>query len=52
MISYDSVFPFVRTYYAEVPEFLQTLTYAGPGLGMLIKIDTESTDAAIAWPAE
>ncbi|MCX6354563.1 MAG: lamin tail domain-containing protein [Candidatus Aureabacteria bacterium] len=39
MVAYDRVFPFVHSYYAGVPDFLQTLTYAGPGMGLLIKVN-------------
>ena len=53
MMAYDKVFPHVRTYYKDIPAFLQTLKYAGPGMGMLIKIDPAATGPiTLEYPAE
>ena len=52
MIAFDEVFPHVRTYYEEVPDFLQTLEYVGPGMGLLIQIEDSLSDVTIEYPAE
>jgi len=53
MISYDNVFPMVRTYYREMPDFLQTLDYVGPGMGLFINVEPEEgNEIILAYPAE
>jgi hypothetical protein len=38
MLAFDEAFPYLHAYYKEVPLFLQTLNYAGPGMGLQIKV--------------
>jgi len=53
MMTVDEAFPYVRTYYKEIPPFMQTLKYAGPGMGLLIKINMATTgDITLNYPAE
>jgi len=53
MMTVDEIFPNVRTYYSQIPPFLQTLKYAGPGMGLLIKVNSGATgNVTLNYPAE
>ena len=40
---FDEVYPYAHTYFREIPDFLQTLKYVGPGLGLWIVMEKDIT---------